>query len=47
MQSDYVLSNWTTDEQSHLDQRIEQSVKIIQGFCTIGVNKTKTEFNGK
>ena len=47
MQSDYVLSNWTTDEQSHLDQRIEQSVKIIQGFCTIGVNKTMSEFNGK
>ena len=47
MQSDYVLSNWNTDEQSKLDERIEQSVKIIQAFCTIGISKAMSDFNGK
>lgn len=47
MQSDYVLSNWNTDEQSKLDERIEQSVKIVQAFCTIGISNTMSKFNGK
>lgn len=47
MQSDYVLSNWNTDEKTKLYERVEQSVKIIQAFCTIGISKTMSEFNGK
>ena len=47
MQSDYVLSNWTTDEKSQLDERIAQSAKAIQAFCTIGISKSMSEFNGK
>ena len=47
MQSDYVLSNWNTDEQAKLEERIAQSVKIIQAFCTIGISKAMSDFNGK
>ena len=46
-QADYVLSDWNTDEQSKIEARIEHSVKIIQAFCTIGITKTMSNFNGK
>lgn len=46
-QADYVLDNWNMDEQSKIEERIEQSVKIIQAFCTIGIAKTMSNFNGK
>lgn len=47
MQSDYVLSNWDADEQFQLDERLAQAVKIIQAFCTIGITKSMSDFNGK
>ena len=34
-------------EKSKIEERIEQSVKIIQAFCTIGIAKTMSNFNGK
>ena len=46
-QADYVLSDWNIDEQIKIEERIEQSVKIIQAFCTIGIAKTMSNFNGK
>ena len=46
-QSDYVLSDWNTDESSKLAERIEKATKIIQAFCTIGIAKTMSDFNGK
>tara|TARA_B100000959_G_scaffold262063_1_gene300138 strand:- start:206 stop:769 length:564 start_codon:yes stop_codon:yes gene_type:complete len=46
-QADYVLSDWKVDEKNNLDARIEQSIKIVQAFCTIGVTKTMSDFNGK
>lgn len=45
--ADYVLSDWNTDEQNKIEERIEQSVKIIHAFCTIGIAKTMSNFNGK
>ena len=45
--SEYVLSNWGNEESKSLDERIEQCIRIIQAFTTIGINKTMSDFNGK
>ena len=47
MQVDYVLSKWNNAEADQLEERIGQCSKFIQGFCTIGLNRTMSEFNGK
>jgi len=46
-QADYVLDNWSSEENNNLDARIEQCIKIIQAFSTIGITKTMSDFNGK
>ena len=46
-QVDYVLDNWSSEESNNLDKRIEQCIKIIQAFSTIGITKTMSDFNGK
>jgi len=46
-QADYVLDNWSSQENNNLDERIEQCIKIIQAFSTIGITKTMSDFNGK
>jgi PTH1 family peptidyl-tRNA hydrolase len=46
-QADYVLDNWSSQENNNLDERIEQCIKIIQAFSTIGIAKTMSDFNGK
>jgi PTH1 family peptidyl-tRNA hydrolase len=46
-QADYVLDNWTFKHSKKLTERIEQSIKIIQAFTTIGITKTMSDFNGK
>jgi peptidyl-tRNA hydrolase, PTH1 family len=46
-QVDYVLGNWTTDEQSKLPERYELAAQIIQSFATAGLENTMTAFNGK
>ena len=46
-QTDYVLDNWSSEESNNLDKKIEQCIKIIQAFSTIGITKTMSDFNGK
>jgi len=46
-QADYVLSNWSSEENTKLPERIEQAIKIIQAFTTIGITKAMSDFNGK
>ena len=46
-QVDYVLSEWSKEEKTILPERIDVCIRIIQSFCTIGAEKTMTEFNGK
>jgi len=46
-QVEYVLSQWNKEESDKLAERIEQSTKFIQGFCSIGLNRTMSEYNGK
>ncbi|MBC8265835.1 MAG: aminoacyl-tRNA hydrolase [Flavobacteriales bacterium] len=46
-QADYVLSNWTADQEQELSERIEQAAKIGLSFGSIGLTRTMSEFNGK
>ncbi len=46
-QTNYVLGEWTIEEKEILDEKIEKMVKAIQGFATIGIERTMNYFNGK
>ena len=46
-QSEYVLDNFLDEDYSTMDNRIEMAVKMIQGFVTIGIGRTMSDFNGK
>ena len=44
---EYVLGNFTAENNTIMEDRIDMSVKIIQSFTTIGIDRTMSEFNGK
>ncbi len=46
-QVDFVLGEWTADEESQLIERIPMSVKAILSFGTDGINNTMNNYNGK
>lgn len=46
-QVDYVLGEWTDEEQEKLNERLEKSVELIKSFALSGVNNTMNSFNGK
>ncbi len=46
-QVDYVLGEWTDEEDSKLDERLDMCMQIIKSFGTGGVNNTMNTFNGK
>jgi PTH1 family peptidyl-tRNA hydrolase len=46
-QIDYVLGNWSDDENSKLKERLKTSAELIKSFALTGVNNTMNEFNGK
>jgi PTH1 family peptidyl-tRNA hydrolase len=46
-QVDYVLSDWSEEEELLLPERIEKSIEIIQSFVTIGSELTMSAFNNK
>ncbi len=46
-QVDYVLGKWSSKEEELLAERIEQSQNFIKGFCTIGLNRSMSAYNGK
>lgn len=46
-QVDYVLGEWTPEEKETLPERITQSVRIVQSFVTIGIDRTMSAFNNK
>jgi len=46
-QVDYVLGEWTGEEQDKLTERLEKSVELIKSFVLSGVNNTMNTFNGK
>lgn len=46
-QVDYVLGEWTSEENDRLSERLEKSYQIIKSFGTAGINNTMNSFNGK
>ncbi|WP_300439618.1 aminoacyl-tRNA hydrolase [Christiangramia sp.] len=46
-QVNYVLGEWTDDEESKLPERLKTSAELIQSFGTAGVSNTMNTFNGK
>ena len=46
-QIDYVLSEWTSEEQKNLRERLETSSELILSFGTAGIQNTMNSFNRK
>jgi len=46
-QINHVLGKFSEEELSILPERYEKTSKIIQSFCTIGLNHTMSQFNNK
>lgn len=46
-QSNYVLGEWSKDENLDLPERISTATEFIKGFATIGLQLTMTNWNGK
>ena len=46
-QVDFVLSNFTDVDNKSIEERIDLAILMIQGFVTIGIDQTMSEFNGK
>ena len=45
-QVDYVLGEWSEDENKKLPERLQKSVELIKSFGTAGINITMNTFNG-
>ncbi len=46
-QVNYVLGEWSTEENDKLPERLEKSAELIKSFGTAGVSNTMNTFNGK
>lgn len=46
-QIDYVLGEWTPEEDAKLEERLDKSIELIKSFGTAGVQNTMGAFNGK
>lgn len=46
-QIDYVLGEWTEEEEKVLPERIDKVIQIIKSFGTIGLDRTMNQFNNK
>ena len=46
-QVDYVLGKWSGEEEKLLLPRIKIATEMIQGFTTIGLQRTMTAYNNK
>ncbi|WP_423128112.1 aminoacyl-tRNA hydrolase [Gaoshiqia sp. Z1-71] len=44
-QVDYVLSEWSKEEEAELPEKLDTCIQIIQSYGTIGVERTMNEFN--
>ncbi len=44
-QSDYVLSDWSKDEEVALPEKMDTCIEIIKSFGTIGIERTMNLFN--
>ena len=46
-QVDFVLGEWSEEENSKLEERLKISADLIKSFALAGVNRTMNQFNGK
>ncbi len=46
-QVEFVLSQWTDEEQNQLKERCKKSIEIICSFCLAGAQITMNQFNNK
>ncbi|MGZ4035136.1 MAG: aminoacyl-tRNA hydrolase [Bacteroidia bacterium] len=46
-QVDYVLGKWNEQETKNLEPRIKLAVEMVQGFSTIGLQRTMSAYNNK
>lgn len=46
-QVDYVLGDWSDEENKTMEERLDKSVKLIKSFVLAGINNTMNTFNGK
>ncbi|MFD0834949.1 aminoacyl-tRNA hydrolase [Mariniflexile aquimaris] len=46
-QVDYVLGEWTDEENKNLKERLDKSIELIKSFALAGINITMNTFNGK
>ena len=46
-QAEYVLGNFTDQDYITMDDRTDLAVKMIQGFTSMGIGRTMSDFNGK
>lgn len=46
-QADYVLGEWTAEENEQIEERINTSKEFIKGFTTIGLQRTMSNWNNK
>lgn len=46
-QVDYVLGEWTKDQQKALPERIDVAIEAIKAFATIGVERAMNQYNTK
>ena len=46
-QVDYVLGQWSNEEDSALTERVDTAIEMIKSFVMVGAAQTMTLFNGK
>lgn len=46
-QVDYVLGEWTADENAALPERLDKASEVIASFVKAGINNTMNAYNGK
>lgn len=46
-QVDYVLGEWTSDEEAALAERLEKGCAVIASFVSAGITNTMNAYNGK
>ena len=46
-QVNFVLGGWTEEEERGLNDRKEMAKNMILSFCTLGANRTMSDFNNK
>ena len=46
-QVDYVLGQWSDEEESEIQKRVDIAIEMVKSFVLVGAAQTMTLFNGK